>query len=286
VRGILPLSLFIARATGSPFSHTGIVAIEDDSPVVYDCSSDGVQRLPFEVRMLDCVGSLGVKRLRAEHRRHIPGVIGYCRKVFERQVPFDPEFRLDDSALYCLELTEKAFRSQGLALSEPVRIGDFVLVGGYGTGPDIERDWLPAALHPYRDRVHFTGWLPPAGVAPWYRAADILVVPSWYEPFGLVVLEGMLHGLAPAAGATGGPAAILEDGRTGLLFPPKDIEALAGTLLRLVRDGDLRRRLGTAAAREVRRNWLRASIVTRIAAVYREAVEESPGREAARRWDP
>jgi hypothetical protein len=131
VRGILPLSLFIARATGSPFSHTGIVAIEDDSPVVYDCSSDGVQRLPFEVWMLDCVGSLGVKRPKAEHWRHIPGVIGYCRKVFERQVPFDPEFRLDDSALYCLELTEKAFRSQGLALSEPVRIGDWEHLSKY-----------------------------------------------------------------------------------------------------------------------------------------------------------
>jgi glycogen(starch) synthase len=123
-------------------------------------------------------------------------------------------------------------------------------------------------------------------VALWYRAADILVVPSWYEPFGLVVLEGMLHGLAVAAGATGGPAAILEDGRTGLLFPPKDVCALAGTLLRLVRDGDLRRRLGTAAAREVRRNWLWTSIVSRVAAVYREAAEGSSGRVAARGSDP
>ena len=75
--------------------------------------------------MLDCVGSFGVKRLKAEQQRHIPGVIAYCRKVFEQQVPFDNEFRLDDSAFYCLEMTEKAFRSQGLALSEPVRIGDW-----------------------------------------------------------------------------------------------------------------------------------------------------------------
>ena len=40
-------------------------------------------------------------------------------------MPFDFEFRMDDAAFYCLELTEKAFRSQGLALSEPVRIGDW-----------------------------------------------------------------------------------------------------------------------------------------------------------------
>ena len=125
LRGMFPLSLFIAKATGSAFSHTGIVAIEDGSPVVYDCSSPGVQRQPFEVWMLDCVGSMGVKRLKPEHSRHIPGVIAFCRKAFERQVPFDYEFHPDDSALYCLELTEKAFRSQGLPLSESVRIGDW-----------------------------------------------------------------------------------------------------------------------------------------------------------------
>ena len=89
VRGMFPLSRFIARSTGSPFSHTGIVAIEDGAPVVYDCSSEGVRRQPFEVWMLDCVGAMGVKRLKPEHRRHIPGVIGYCRGKFEQQVPFD-----------------------------------------------------------------------------------------------------------------------------------------------------------------------------------------------------
>jgi hypothetical protein len=125
LRGSFPLSWFIAKATGSQFSHTGIVAIEEGSPVVYDCSSDGIQRQPFEVWMLDCVGAFGVKRLKPAEHHHIPGVIEYCRKVFERQVPFDFEFRDDDAAFYCLELTEKAFRSQGLALSQPVRIGDW-----------------------------------------------------------------------------------------------------------------------------------------------------------------
>ena len=131
LRGTFPLSRFIARATGSPFSHTGIVAVEDGSPVVYDCSSAGVQRQPFEVWMLDCVGAMGVKRLKPEHRHRIPGVISYCRSKFEQQVPFDYEFRPDDAALYCVELTEKAFRSQGLVLSQPVRIGDWEHLGSY-----------------------------------------------------------------------------------------------------------------------------------------------------------
>ncbi|MGA7498626.1 MAG: YiiX/YebB-like N1pC/P60 family cysteine hydrolase [Isosphaeraceae bacterium] len=131
VRGMVPLSRFIAWATGSPFSHTGVVAIEDGSPVVYDCSYAGVQCQPFEVWMLDSLGALGVKRLKPEHRGHIAGVIAYCRSAFERQVPFDPGFRMEDDSLYCLELTEKAFRSRGLALSEPVRIGDWEYLASF-----------------------------------------------------------------------------------------------------------------------------------------------------------
>jgi hypothetical protein len=129
--GFFPLSRFIARASGSPFSHTGIVSIEDGTPVIYDCSSPGVRRQPFEVWMIDCVGAVGVKRLRPEHRRHIPGVIGYCREKFYQQAPFDYEFQPDDAAFYCLELTEKAFRSQGLVLSQPVRIGDWEYLTSY-----------------------------------------------------------------------------------------------------------------------------------------------------------
>jgi hypothetical protein len=86
-RGLFALSWFIARATGSPFSHTGIVAVEDGAPVVYDCAEEGVRRMPFEAWMLECVGPMGVKRLKPEHRHHIPGVIGYCRAVFEQEVP-------------------------------------------------------------------------------------------------------------------------------------------------------------------------------------------------------
>jgi hypothetical protein len=131
VRGLAPLSRFIARATGSPFSHTGTVSIEGGSPFIYDCSSMGVQRQPFEIWMLDSVGALGVKRLKPEHRERIARVINFCRGAFEQQVPFDFGFRMEDDSLYCMELTEKAFRSQGLALSEPVSIGDWEYLSSF-----------------------------------------------------------------------------------------------------------------------------------------------------------
>jgi Permuted papain-like amidase enzyme, YaeF/YiiX, C92 family len=123
--GCFPMSQFIADASASRYSHTGVVAVEDGSVVVYDCSSSGIQRQPFAVWMLDCMGPMGIKRLKEQERKHIPGVLKYCRDTFLKQVPFDYGFQIDDRELYCVEMTEKAFRSEGLALSAPVLLGDW-----------------------------------------------------------------------------------------------------------------------------------------------------------------
>jgi glycogen(starch) synthase len=137
-------------------------------------------------------------------------------------------------------------------------------------GADVAQHWLPAEPLRNRDQIHFTGWLTPPQLEEWYRAADVLVVPSRYEPFGMVILEGMLNGLPIVAASVGGPAEILEDEHTGLLFPPRDVGALATALIRLVRSASLRRRIGTAAAREVRSRWMWPKRVERMRAVYRE----------------
>jgi glycosyltransferase involved in cell wall biosynthesis len=73
----------------------------------------------------------------------------------------------------------------------------------------------------------------------------------------------------------GGPADILEHGRTGLLFPPRDATALAGALRRLVGNPRERRRIGRAAAREVRRKWLWARLIPAMLDVYRELLPVS-----------
>ena len=122
--GYFPMSRFLASASNSKFSHTGIVAIEEEGPVVYDTTRTGVARQPFCVWVLDNIGSIGVKRLRPEYKDAIPKVVAYCRKVFEEQVPFDYELSDDDTALYCVEMTEKAYRAAGIELSEPIRLGD------------------------------------------------------------------------------------------------------------------------------------------------------------------
>jgi len=79
--GYFRFSRFVANADNSAFSHTGVVAIENGEPVVYDTTKMGVACQPFGVWMLDNVGALGVKRLRPEHRGAVPKVLAYCHKV-------------------------------------------------------------------------------------------------------------------------------------------------------------------------------------------------------------
>ncbi len=151
--GHFPFSRFIARASGSPYSHTAIVALENGTPVVYDTTKAGVRRQPFHVWILDNVGSFGVKRVRPELASRTALAIRFCRDVYERQVPFDFELSTDDRALYCVEMTEKAYRAAGLPLSEPIRLGDMenvtkypICVFGFLRFSDLSLDqlaWFP-----------------------------------------------------------------------------------------------------------------------------------------------
>jgi glycosyltransferase involved in cell wall biosynthesis len=75
------------------------------------------------------------------------------------------------------------------------------------------------------------------------------VMPSlWPEPFGSVVHEAMSRGRAVVGTRPGGHVDIIEDGRSGLLVPPGDADALREAMVRLIEDTDLRDRLGAAAA--------------------------------------
>jgi glycosyltransferase involved in cell wall biosynthesis len=77
---------------------------------------------------------------------------------------------------------------------------------------------------------------------------DIFVLASKREGLGLSILEAQCAGLPVVATAVGGILEIVRHGRTGLLVPPEDPQALAGAILRLAGDAGLRTRLGRAAA--------------------------------------
>lgn len=84
------------------------------------------------------------------------------------------------------------------------------------------------------DRVRFLGWREDATAL--YRAADICLFPSRFEPLGNVVIQCWAHGLPIVAAASQGPGALIRDGEDGLLAPVDDAEALAAGVRRLLDD--------------------------------------------------
>jgi glycosyltransferase involved in cell wall biosynthesis len=79
-----------------------------------------------------------------------------------------------------------------------------------------------------------------------------------------------------------GPAEILDHGRTGVLFPPRDAEALAHAVLRLVDNPELCLRIGAAAHREVREKWLWSRIIEKMRRVYQELMPAACGAAISR----
>jgi glycosyltransferase involved in cell wall biosynthesis len=102
-----------------------------------------------------------------------------------------------------------------------------------------------------------------------YRMADCLVVPSmWQEPAPMVVVEAMSEGLPVVASAIGGLPSRVQDGVTGLLFPPGDEKELTDRLARIARDPALRIRLGSEALAWVSRRVSLQALGTLQSGIY------------------
>ncbi len=97
------------------------------------------------------------------------------------------------------------------------------------------------------DLVRFVGPVPHHQLPKYYRAADIAVMPSLYESFGMALLEAMACGIPVIATKVDGPSNVVLDGSSGLLVPPGDALALANALERLITDASIRRRLASNA---------------------------------------
>lgn len=112
-----------------------------------------------------------------------------------------------------------------------------------GEGPEQARLRELAKRLGLSSRVHFLGAIWGEAKYQYLAASDIFVLPSVHEGFGLVFLEAMYCGLPVIASSSGGQTDFLRDGETGFLVPVGDVDALAQRILRLVRDGALRKRI-------------------------------------------
>ena len=147
-----------------------------------------------------------------------------------------------------------------------------VRIAFVGTGPDEHALIERLARQGLTDRVELVGWLDPPALRDRLDRAIALVLPSRRENYPLVLLEAMAAGVPVIATRVGGIPEMLDDGRSGLLVPPEDPDALGTALARVSTDEGLRGRLieGGQEAAECHR-WDR--IVARMVAEYRLARE-------------
>lgn len=190
-------------------------------------------------------------------------------------------FGIPDHAV-CLLFMGHNFRLKGLwTLMEAVRrvraesAGSnlHLLVAGRGTG----RGQRSAARRFIRTRglegvVHLAGPIRPAIRA--FAAADLFAHLSWHDAFGFVTLEAMAAGVPVITTPYVGAAEVVEDGVAGLIVDPRDDDAVATALLRLL-DPGLRQRMGDAAVAVGRRHSEEANF-QRVMEVFRTAAVRGP----------
>jgi glycosyltransferase involved in cell wall biosynthesis len=111
---------------------------------------------------------------------------------------------------------------------------------------------------------------------------DLLVVPSLTEGSPLIVLEAMAAGVPVVASAVGGIPDQVRHGREGILVPPDDPDALGDALGALLRDPAYARRLGEAGRRRTENEFSHETLVRRIEAVYRTAIDGAAAPGGAR----
>ncbi len=154
--GLVDFSSLASDLTDSPFSHVALVSREDDGLWVYDTVADGPRRLAFADFIADRrLTLLAARRLRCAHRAHSAEAIDFCHDVWQRQVPFDETFRLENGRWYCSELIEMAFRHAGLPLSQPVPIQQ--LPGYDRVSPALRQVLLTARSIDPSEPVFFPG---------------------------------------------------------------------------------------------------------------------------------
>jgi glycogen(starch) synthase len=141
-----------------------------------------------------------------------------------------------------------------------------------GTGEQLAAQRDRAERYRVAELISWPGFLDQAGLHQLFRNADVVVVPSVYEPFGLVALEAQLAGTPVAVADTGGLAELVEPGVTGVRFGCQDPAALAAAVAGLLRDPAGAARMAATAQQRARTGFSWDEVARQTAAAYRDAL--------------
>ena len=143
-----------------------------------------------------------------------------------------------------------------------------------GDGPDLTAAAQRAVDYGLRDAIEFVG--EQHDLVPWLSAADLFLLPSQEESFGLAALEAMACEVPVVASRVGGLPEVVDDGVTGYLCEPDDIGGMADRGTAVLVDPALRARIGRAAATSVRERFCTDRIVPQYEECYRDVLAARP----------
>jgi N-acetyl-alpha-D-glucosaminyl L-malate synthase BshA len=143
-----------------------------------------------------------------------------------------------------------------------------------GDGPELATARRCARELGVAERVHYLG--AQENVLPLLSIADLFLLPSEQESFGLAALEAMACEVPVVASTAGGLPEVIEHGVTGFLHPIGDVDAMAASGIALVRDRDLRGRITDAAMRRVHEQFCSERIVPMYEAHYERVIAQPP----------
>lgn len=158
--------------------------------------------------------------------------------------------------------------------------GDLKLIIGGGSRPGqsdgIERDRIEKIVDELglRSITTFPGRLGDETLPLYYAAADICVVPSHYEPFGLVAIEAMASGTPVIASDVGGLQYTVISEKTGLLCPPQDDAAFAQAIDRILENPQWRDQLGQQARKRVEDKFSWSGVAVQLSDLYQQLLEK------------
>lgn len=139
-----------------------------------------------------------------------------------------------------------------------------------GDGPEMETIERMVEERGVDDGVIFLG--DRESVADILPIGDVFLLPSEHESFGLAALEAMSSGVPPVTSNTGGLHEVIDDGETGFLRDPHDVEGMSDAIVRLFEDDALRRQIGLQARDRAKRRFGKDGIVAQYLKVYEDLV--------------
>jgi glycosyltransferase involved in cell wall biosynthesis len=146
---------------------------------------------------------------------------------------------------------------------------------GHSDGDECERIKKIVAELGMSQMTEFPGRVSQDDLPSYYAAADVCVVPSHYEPFGLVAIEAMASYTPVVASDVGGLQFTVVSEETGLLAPPQDVAAFANAIDRILSDAQWSQKLGQAARKRVEDKFSWDGVAMQLGELYKNLLQQS-----------